>query len=255
MAERLRRDVRTAVAWDVLTRALAERAEATGHDRLDIVDAGGGTGGFAVPLAGMGHRVVVVDPSPDALAALERRAAEAALTGQVTAVQGDVAELGVLLGPGSADVVLGHGVLEVVDDPTAAAAGMAAVLRPDGLASVLVAQRIAAVLGRAVAGHLAAARHALADQNGRWGPADPLPRRFDEAGLRKLFATAGMRVLQVHGVRVFADLVPAALCDDPASSRELLELEALVADHPAFRAVAGQLHLLAARDHDRHVES
>ena len=57
--------------WDVLSSALTERMAQTGNDRLDVVDAGGGTGGFAVPLAGQGHRVTVVDPSPDALAALE----------------------------------------------------------------------------------------------------------------------------------------------------------------------------------------
>ncbi|HEX2363255.1 MAG TPA: methyltransferase domain-containing protein [Jiangellaceae bacterium] len=245
MAERLRRDVRTAVAWDVLTRALAGRAKEIGHDRLDIVDAGGGTGGFAVPLAAQGHRVTVVDPSPDALAALERRAAEAGLTGRVDAVQGDAADLADLLGPDSADAVLCHGVLEVVDEPAEALRGVRAVLRRGGLASTLIAQRYAAVLARAVAGHLADALHLLSDPAGRWGNGDPLPRRFDEPSVRDLFEAAGMRVLEVHGVRVFADLVPGFLADDPASSRQLLDLEATAAGHPAFRAVAGQLHVLA----------
>lgn len=65
--------MRTAVVWDALRAVLAELAGATGRDVLDIVDAGGGTGGFAVPLAALGHTVTVVDPSPDSLAALERR--------------------------------------------------------------------------------------------------------------------------------------------------------------------------------------
>ena len=57
--------VRTAVVWEVLSAALAE---ADPHGRgLDVVDAGGGTGGFAVPLAEAGHRVTVVDELPDAL--------------------------------------------------------------------------------------------------------------------------------------------------------------------------------------------
>jgi S-adenosylmethionine-dependent methyltransferase len=245
VTDRLRRMVRTAVVWDVLSSALTERMNATGRDHLDVVDAGGGTGGFAVPLAAQEHRVTVVDPSPDALAALERRAAEAGLAGKVRAVQGDAADLAQLVGPDCADVVLCHGVLEVVDDPGDALMGVADVLRASGLASILVAQRYAAVLARAVAGHLADARHALADPAGRWGTGDPLPRRFDEVLVRNLFAAAGLRVLQVHGVRVFADLVPGALSDDPASTRELLDLEAMVADHPAFRAVAGQLHVLA----------
>ncbi len=83
--------VRTAVVWEVLSAALAE---ADPHGRgLDVVDAGGGTGGFAVPLAEAGHRVTVVDPSPDSLAALARRVAERGLEGRVTGVQGDLSEL------------------------------------------------------------------------------------------------------------------------------------------------------------------
>ncbi|HEX2314327.1 MAG TPA: SAM-dependent methyltransferase, partial [Thermomonospora sp.] len=58
--------VRTAVVWDALRRVVDELAGSSGG--LDVVDAGGGTGGFAVPLARLGHRVTVVDASPDALA-------------------------------------------------------------------------------------------------------------------------------------------------------------------------------------------
>ncbi|HSZ31623.1 MAG TPA: methyltransferase domain-containing protein, partial [Pseudonocardiaceae bacterium] len=56
---------RRSVVWDVLREVLAARAAQTGRDRLDVIDAGGGTGGFAVPLAALGHNVTVVDPSPD----------------------------------------------------------------------------------------------------------------------------------------------------------------------------------------------
>jgi S-adenosylmethionine-dependent methyltransferase len=246
VAERSRRPVRTAVVHDLLSAALAARAGEAGGG-LDVVDAGGGTGGFAVPLAGAGHRVTVVDPSPDALAALERRADEAGVTDRVRAVQGDAAGLLDVVEAGSADAVLAHGVLELVDDPVAAVRGMAAVLRPDGLASVLAAQRHAAVLARAAAGHLLDARHALTDPDGRWGPADPLPRRFDEPGLVGLLASAGLGVREVHGVRVFADLVPGNLVDEPGAADALLDLETAVASHPAFRSVAGQLHVLAVR--------
>ncbi len=84
--------VRTGVVWDALRQALAAPG-AYADQQARIVDLGGGTGGFAVPLAELGHRVLVVDPSPDALAALGRRAAERGVTDLVTGVQGDVAEL------------------------------------------------------------------------------------------------------------------------------------------------------------------
>jgi len=45
-----RRDAaRASVVWDVLRGVLAARAADTGRDRLDVIDAGGGTGGFAGP--------------------------------------------------------------------------------------------------------------------------------------------------------------------------------------------------------------
>ena len=57
------------------------------------VDIGGGTGGFAVRVAELGHQVTVVDPSPDALATLGRRADETGVADRVTGRQGDLADL------------------------------------------------------------------------------------------------------------------------------------------------------------------
>jgi 2-polyprenyl-3-methyl-5-hydroxy-6-metoxy-1,4-benzoquinol methylase len=160
-----RRSVRTAVVWDVLRGALDPLRAANADERggLDVLDVGGGTGGFAVPLAELGHRVTVVDPSPDALAALERRAAEAGVTGRVRAVQGDVGGLADVVAPGSVDVAICHGVLEYVDDPPEALARLAATLRAGGVLSLLVAQRDAAVLSRALVGRFADA-HRLLDE-------------------------------------------------------------------------------------------
>ena len=69
--------VRTEVMWQSVLDAV--EAASTGDGGLDVLDLGGGTGHDAVRLAGLGHRVTVVDPSPDALASLDRRAAESDL--------------------------------------------------------------------------------------------------------------------------------------------------------------------------------
>lgn len=246
MTDRSRR-ARSAAIWDQLEPALQRVAADAGREVLDIVDVGGGSGVLAVPLAGRGHRVRVVDPSPNALATLERRASDAGVTALVTGVQGDAAALAELVGVDGADVVLCHGVLEVVDDPVVAVNGLAGVVRPGGLASVVAAQRYAAVIAKALSGHLNEARHLLDDPDGRWGPSDPLPRRFDEAGLTGLLSDAGLRVEAVHGVRVFTDLVPGALVDDPHDASALADLEATAVTHPAFRAVASALHVIARR--------
>ncbi|CAM5381152.1 tRNA 5-carboxymethoxyuridine methyltransferase [Streptomyces rimosus subsp. rimosus] len=100
------------MVWEVLVEALERRAAAAGQDVLDVLDTGGGTGKIAVPVARLGHRVTVVDPSPNALFALERRAAEADVADRVRAVQGDAHGLFDVVEPGGYDTVLCHGVLE-----------------------------------------------------------------------------------------------------------------------------------------------
>ncbi|MEU5145452.1 methyltransferase [Streptomyces sp. NPDC021139] len=242
---RSRAALRTAVVWDVLQDALDRRVKATGRQTLDVLDTGGGSGNFAVPVAGLGHRVTVVDPSPDALFALERRAAEAGVAERVKGVQGDARGLFDVVERGGYDAVLCHGVLEYVDDPAEGVRNAVAALREDGVLSLLAAGLGGAVLARALAGHFTEARQALDDPDGRWGTGDPVPRRFTAEQLTGLVEAAGLRIGAVHGVRVFADLVPGVLVDtEPGAMDALLKLEAAAAELAAFHSVATQLHVL-----------
>ena len=227
--------------WAVLHRELGRHA---GRE-LTVLDVGGGTGGFAVPLAEAGHRVTVVDASPDALAALTRRAADAGVGDRVRAVQGDGDALAGLIEPGSVDLILCHAVLEVVDDPAGVVAAIAAALRPGGAVSLLVAGRAAAVLGRALGGHLDVASTLLTDPDGRAGARDTLRRRYDADTAAALVTTAGFVVEEVHGVRVLSDLLPAAVVE--ADPQATLELELALSSRPPFRDIAAQLHLFARR--------
>ena len=241
-----RASARTAVVWEALERAL-DQPGGFSEQSASIVDVGGGTGGFAVRLAELGHRVTVVDPSPDALAALGRRAREVGV--DVTGLQGDLSDLSDLVGgqvDGAVDVVLCHGVLEVVDDPAAALATIREVLRPGGTLSLLVAQRHAAVVARAMAGHFPQALALLTDapDTGRAGPSSISRFTADEA--TALLAAAGFEVDSVHGVRVFADLVPGSLLDlEPGATASLVELERVVSERSEYLPLAAQLHLLA----------
>jgi SAM-dependent methyltransferase len=250
MADRLRvrGSVRNAVVWQSVRASLVELSAARSRDRLDILDAGGGTGGFAVPLAVLGHRVTVVDASPDSLAALERRSAEADVTSLVRGVQGDAANLAAAVGAHAFDAVVCHSVLEVVDDPAAVLSGVAASTRPGGVVSVVAANKVAAVVHRAVAGRFDEALQALRDPLGRYGVNDPVPRRFSLADLETLVAVAGLSVVTSHGSRIFADIVPGGLFDaDPAAVDSLIALELAAAEHPALSPIATQLHVLARR--------
>ncbi|MFD3552934.1 class I SAM-dependent methyltransferase [Streptomyces goshikiensis] len=245
---RPRASLRTAVVWEVLKEALDRRVKATGRDVLDVLDTGGGTGKFAVPVARLGHRVTVVDPSPNALFGLERRVSEAGVADLVRGVQGDAQGLLEVVERDAYDVVICHGVLEYVDDPAEGVANAFAALRPGGVLSLLGAGLGGAVLARALAGHFTEARTALADPAGRWGTGDPVPRRFTAEQLTELVGGAGLEVGAVHGVRIFADLVPGVLVDtEPGAVEALLRLEEAAAELPAFHAVATQLHVLGEK--------
>lgn len=241
--------IRTAAIWESVLALAQERHELVGRP-LRVVDLGGGTGGVAVPLAVRGHHVTVVDPSLDALASLERRAGEVGVADRVQALQGDAATLAEVYTGEPADLVCCHGVLEVVDDPAATIAAAGAVLDEGGALSLVVAQRLAVVLARALAGRFAQAQEALTSPDGRWGSADPLPRRFDADQVRALVERSGLVVENVHGVRIFADLVPAAFLDSEHDRAALLDLERHIQDHPDH-ALLGNLgaamHLTARR--------
>ena len=239
-ASERRQSVRTGVVWDGLRELLAEPGSAAGRGAR-IVDIGGGTGGFAVPLAELGHTVRVIDPSPDALASLDRRAREQGVADRVTGQQGDLTDLAALVDD-QPDLVLCHGVLEVVDDAAAALAAIAGVLRPGGHLSLLVAQRHAAVVARAMAGHFQAARELLESTD---RPASG-PHRFTRDELVALLGAAGLEPTAVHAVRVFSDLVPGSLLDlEPGAAAALVELERAVATRPEYLPLAAQLHVLA----------
>lgn len=230
---RRRRSVAATRLTDVLDAQLRELVP--GEQRaLDVVDLGGGTGGLALDVARRGHHVTVVDPSPDALASLERRLADEQLEGSVVGRQGDASDLVALLGRGEVDVVLCHRVLEVVDDPAAVLSAAAAVLRPGGALSLLVAQRHALVVGQALAGNLAAARQTWDD-----------PRRLDHDAITALVEAAGFAVLEADGIGALAELVPEPAVETPSAWADLLALETAVSRDPAFRALAPYLHVFA----------
>lgn len=236
--------LRTAAIWSTVSGHAVSRARQLGRP-LRVLDLGGGSGGLAVPLAQAGHEVLVVDPSPDALASLRRRAQETDAAHRISARQGDADSLAHLPDATAFDLVTCHGTLEHVDDPAATVVRLAAALAPGGILSVVTAQRYAAVLGRALAGSFDRALSALTSPDGRWGGDDPLPRRFVRDEVLEFVEASGLHPLAVHGVRIFPDVVPSA-ADCEADRQALLALELAAAEHPVLAALGTALHVVAS---------
>lgn len=237
---------------DAIHRALESELDAArrrrGGDTPAVLDAGGGSGVWSVPLAGAGCAVTVVDPNPNALATLQRRAADEGVAERITAVQGDTDVLGEAGPEGGADLVLGHGLLEVVDDVPAALADLVRCTAPGGALSVLVVNRYAAVLGRLLAGRVPEALRLFRDPDGRLdgSSSDTLQRRFDSAGLAAVLTEAGLAVEVLQGQGAVRDLLPGSvLDDDPSAAEALAQLEDEAAAQPPLRDIATRLHAMA----------
>ena len=205
-----------------------------------LLDCGGGSGTYAVPLAVAGADVTVIDISADALATLSHRAGEAGVAGQVHPIQGDVEALADLVGSRTFDLVLAHGILEAVDAVAATFTGIAAAVRPGGLMSVLVGNPAAVVLARALAGEPALALAELAEL-------DAAETRIGPAAIARLCAEAGLVIEARHGVGVFSDLVPGSALDAPGARDALERLDADAAGRSPFAEIAARVHLLVRR--------
>jgi 2-polyprenyl-3-methyl-5-hydroxy-6-metoxy-1,4-benzoquinol methylase len=232
--------------WRVLEDELA-RVRARGIAEPHVVDVGGGTGVWAVPLAAAGCLVTVVEPNQNALATLRRRAEETEVSDRIVVVADDTDSLNERVRAGSGDLVLAHGLLEVVDDPNAAVAALVTAVAPGGAVSVLAANRNAAVLHRALAGRVAEARQLLLGANGVLpDDGESLARRFDTEGLRVLLEAAGLDLALLQGDGVVSDSVGEAESDQ-FTGDELAEFEAAASVVPPLRDIASRLHALARR--------
>jgi 2-polyprenyl-3-methyl-5-hydroxy-6-metoxy-1,4-benzoquinol methylase len=222
-------------------------ARARGADAPMVLDVGGGSGVWAVPLAALGCRVTVVEPSPNALATLARRAQDAGVSELVTGIQGDTDALAELTGAIPSDLVLAHGILEYVEDPRAALRALAAAAGEYGTVSVLVANRYATVLHRALAGRVTDALR-LFDGAPAGADGERAAHRFDTEGLRELFAAAGLEVTLLQGQGVLTDLVPGWVHDaDSDTADSLADLELRAAARSPLRDIASRLHALGTR--------
>ncbi|MFC8080970.1 class I SAM-dependent methyltransferase [Streptomyces sp. NPDC057307] len=217
--------------------------------RLRVLDVGMGQGTQALRLARAGHTVTGLESDPEMMA-FAREALEgepAGIRERVRLVEGDGLQTGVHFLPGSFDVVLCHGVLMYVEEPDAMLAGLARMLAPGGLLSLLVRNADALALRPGIAGDWAGALDAFDSPTytNRLG----LAVRADR--LSALTATlAGIAApLQTwYGVRVLSDNLSDDVELPPAAELErLLAAEDRAGRTEPYRRVAALLHLCGVR--------
>ncbi|MER5858453.1 class I SAM-dependent methyltransferase [Streptomyces sp. NPDC059688] len=215
--------------------------------RLRVLDVGMGQGTQALRLARLGHQVTGVEQDSTMIAtAREALAGEPeGIRARVRLVEGDGRDTGVHFLPGSFDVVLCHGVLMYVEEPDPLVAGLARMLAPGGLLSLLVRNGDALAVRPGLSGDWAGALAAFdtTAYRNRLG----LDVRADR--LATLTATLAGIAAPLHawyGVRVFTDTA-ADGADIPEDLGTLLAVEERAGRTDPYRGVAALLHLCGVR--------
>ncbi|WP_081239408.1 methyltransferase domain-containing protein [Streptomyces viridosporus] len=215
--------------------------------RLRVLDVGMGQGTQALRLARAGHEVTGLEREATMIAAARKALAgePEGIRERMRIIEGDGRDTGVHFLPGSFDVVLCHGVLMYVEEPDALLAGLARMLAPGGLLSLLVRNGDALAMRPGLSGDWAGALAGFdsVTYRNRLG----LDARADR--LKTLTATLagiGAPLHTWYGVRVFTDTA-ADGAEVPDDLETLLAAEERAGRTDPYRAVAALLHLCGVR--------
>ncbi|MEU7644095.1 class I SAM-dependent methyltransferase [Streptomyces huasconensis] len=218
--------------------------------RLRVLDVGMGQGTQALRLARAGHKVTGVEQDPTMIAAAREALAREpeGIQGRVRIVEGDGHQTGAHFTPGSFDVVLCHGVLMYVEEPDALLAGLARMLAPGGLLSLLVRNADALAMRPGLDGDWSGALAAFdtVTYRNRLG-LDVRADRLD--ALSATLAGIAAPLQAWYGVRIFTDNAPDGAPLPPQEELEaLLAAEERAGRTDPYRRVAALLHLCGVRD-------
>jgi S-adenosylmethionine-dependent methyltransferase len=226
--------LRSELAWENLRSFLPNEAS-----RPRVLDLGGGTGSMSLRLAKMGFPVVLLDSSEEMLGLARKEAEAGGITARISFLHEEANRLRDLFAAEFFDLVVCHNLLEYVANLEEIAAGIAHILRKDGVVSVLVRARAGEVLKAAIkSADWQFAKAALSAEtviDSLYGK--PL-RIFEPGVIVDSLSRAGLDVIAQRGVRVFSDyLDPNDLADESAWKR-VLELELILGARPEFAGIA-----------------
>ncbi|MER5830792.1 methyltransferase domain-containing protein [Streptomyces sp. NPDC002130] len=215
--------------------------------RLRVLDVGMGQGTQALRLARAGHQVTGLEQDATMVAvARESLSGEPeGIRERMRIIEGDGRDTGVHFLPGSFDVVLCHGVLMYVEEPDPLLAGLARMLAPGGLLSLLVRNGDALAIRPGLSGDWSGALTAFdtVSYRNRLG----LDVRADRLkDLTSTLAGIGAPLHAWYGVRVFTDTA-ADGAEVPADVETLLAVEEKAGRTDPYRGVAALLHLCGVR--------
>lgn len=251
-------------AWAGLADAFAEGAYATVKGRVRsyvlhqqllrhlpqppaaILDVGGGAAHQSLPLARLGHRVTVVDPSAAMLAKAEQRvrAEPGAVQRRVRLIQADGENACEAVGGATFDGVLCHGVLMYLPRPEPMLDALCRCVAPEGLLSVMALNAQTLAVRPALERRWADALRAF-DAAGEAGVLGTPTRADTVEGLSQLMRRGSVDPVAWYGVWLFADWLDLPLADTDVAAVAAVELRASMRD--PYRQLSRVFHLVGHR--------
>jgi len=235
--------IRLHVLWQDMLQNMPRLADGGAR----ILDAGGGAGHIAVRLAGLGHEVVLCDPSREMLDRAQQAVDEAHLADRVEIVHAPIQQLGSVL-DGSFDVIACHAVLEWLTDPHNTLDELVSLLQLDGELSLMFYNRNARLLKLILSGAFddAMLESSATPPRRSDGHANPLT----EEEVRAWVAELGLGVRSKSAVRIFHDHIPTDT-RPPGWLEQLLTVEMALRAREPFASLGQHTHLVCARGRHR----
>lgn len=244
--------IHEAITWDNIQRFLPPPGGR-------VLDAGGGSGRWAVRLARMGYHVTLTDTSSSALEAARRRLSAKGLLDRVIIQHMDIRDMGELAAD-SFHLALAYDVLSCCGDPQQAIGEMARVIRRGSHIIVSVESRFAAAQA------IAAGAWAQAEQILATGQAEPEQtlsstqntRFFSVEELRSYFEQHNLEVVRIVGRSVFADRLPPEvqrrILQQPQALERLIGLETRYGSDPAWAGAAPYFEMVGLKKEESSVK-
>jgi S-adenosylmethionine-dependent methyltransferase len=173
---------------------------------LRILDAGGGSGYDALPLAREGHQIDLVDYSAEMLKAARADAEREGLLDRIRFHQADAMELDRLFPQPGFDAVVCHNVVQFVGDAQALIRKMAATLVPGGVLSMISGNRCTIPYRTLfIAKDLDKAVLQLDSRNSKNLIFQTMVTEYSLDEIRGILPGAGLSFVSHYGIRCFAD--------------------------------------------------
>lgn len=215
-----------------------------------VLDAGGGTAKWSIPIAKKGLEVVVFDISQDMLNVASVKVKESGLENKVSFRQGDICR--VPFADNTFDFVLAEGdPISYCSNPDLAVKELGRVLKPNCYLSAGV-DSLYGMLRRMLSQpdvdfdrlHKAYREKRVYAKD--WGFKCWL---FTPKDLRKLFTKHGFKVVKIVGKPIMFTTRPEteAMLKDPEKAQKVLEVEFQFCEEPSIVGIGGHLHIVAMK--------